>query len=114
MSSECLPLPVPAGVRLIVSDSRDTLYDGVVDETVRGIDVGVGTLTVTLDQLEGAVGLRVRDYTHSTGVWFMGCMYNRRYSVRVACIQLGCLFLSTVWEQYATYINFPPGVLCGR
>ena len=65
MSSECLPLSVPAGVRLIVSDSRDTLYDGVVDETVRGIDVGVGTLTVTLDQLEGAVGLRVRDYTHT-------------------------------------------------
>ena len=86
--SECLPLSLPAGVRLIVSDSRDTLYDDVVDETVRGIDVGVGTLTVTLDQLEGAIGLRVRDYTHSTGVCIPGSHKMKAPRLRVYPVPL--------------------------
>ena len=55
-------LPDTAGVRFILIRAPNTVViNQVVTESVSGIDTGVfgTTLNVTLDQLDGAIGLEV-------------------------------------------------------
>ena len=54
-------LPDTAGVRFILIQASNVVINQVVTESVSGIDTGVfgTTLSVTLDQLDGEIGLEV-------------------------------------------------------
>ena len=50
-----------AGVRFILKQGTSVLYSQVVDRSVSGINTGLPgtTLSITLDQLDGEIGLGV-------------------------------------------------------
>ena len=59
-----LPCQDPPAVHVIITDGRGTtIFNQVLDESERGINIGSGaTLDIIVEQLDGAIGLEVKMY----------------------------------------------------